>query len=204
MAERVRGFEIVSKYEEKGINLPIRKTKYSAGHDIEAGETVTIPSIWKQVFGFITDIEDSTGKEVDSFEEITSYVTAMILSNSVEEIMKEFNLRPTLIPTGLRAYMQDDEVLKLFNRSSTPLKKGLILANDVAIIDKDFYDSPIESGEGHFYAQYLNFLPFDVTINKGEAVCQGIFEKYLVTDTDDVSAERNGGMGSTDKQGNGS
>ena len=42
--EKIRGFEIAKGFEEKGINLPIRKTKYSAGYDIEAAEDVTIPS----------------------------------------------------------------------------------------------------------------------------------------------------------------
>ena len=32
--EKVRGFEIAKGFEDKGINLPIRKTKYSAGYDI--------------------------------------------------------------------------------------------------------------------------------------------------------------------------
>ena len=41
--EKVRGFEIAKGFENKGINLPIRKTKYSAGYDIEAAEDVIIP-----------------------------------------------------------------------------------------------------------------------------------------------------------------
>ena len=42
--EKIRGFEIAKGYEDKQINLPIRKTKYSAGYDIEAAEDVVIPS----------------------------------------------------------------------------------------------------------------------------------------------------------------
>ncbi len=34
--EKVRGFEIAKGFEDKGINLPIRKTKHAAGYDIEA------------------------------------------------------------------------------------------------------------------------------------------------------------------------
>ena len=47
--------------------------------------------------------------------------------------------KPTLVKTGIKAYMQDDEVLMLYNRSSNPKKKGLILANSVGVIDKDYY-----------------------------------------------------------------
>lgn len=39
-----RGFEIAKGWEDKGINLPVRKTKYSAGYDVEAAEDVVIPS----------------------------------------------------------------------------------------------------------------------------------------------------------------
>lgn len=42
--EKIRGFEIVKGFENKGINLPIRKTKNSAGYDIEAAEDTIIPS----------------------------------------------------------------------------------------------------------------------------------------------------------------
>ena len=45
--ERKRGFEIAKGWEDKGINLPIRKTKYSAGYDMEAAEDVVIPSFKK-------------------------------------------------------------------------------------------------------------------------------------------------------------
>ena len=41
--ERKRGFEIAKGYENKGINLPVRKTKTSAGYDIEAAEDTIIP-----------------------------------------------------------------------------------------------------------------------------------------------------------------
>ncbi len=42
--EKVRGFEIAKGFEDKGINLPIRKTKKSAGYDIEAAEDTIIPA----------------------------------------------------------------------------------------------------------------------------------------------------------------
>ena len=39
---RTRGFEIVSKYKDKDISLPTRKTKYSAGYDIATAENVDL------------------------------------------------------------------------------------------------------------------------------------------------------------------
>ncbi len=45
--EKIRGFEVAKGFEGKGINLPVRKTKYSAGYDIEAAEDIIIRSFTK-------------------------------------------------------------------------------------------------------------------------------------------------------------
>ena len=39
---RNRGFEIAKGWEDKKINLPVRKTKNAAGYDFEAAEDITI------------------------------------------------------------------------------------------------------------------------------------------------------------------
>lgn len=152
--EKVRGFEIAKGYEDKGINLPVRKTKYSAGYDIEAAEDVVIPSF-------------------------------------------KNGMNPTLVTTGLKAYMQDDEMLLLYNRSSNPKKKGLILANSVGVIDKDYYGNP--DNDGHIMFAFYNIKEEDIQIKKGDAIGQAIFEKYLVVDNDIADGERVGGFGSTNK-----
>ena len=41
---RIRGFEIAKGFENQGINLPVRKTKKSAGYDVEAAEDCVIPA----------------------------------------------------------------------------------------------------------------------------------------------------------------
>ncbi len=152
--EKLRGFEVAKGFEDSNINLPVRKTKYSAGYDIEAAEDVVIPSFKKGV-------------------------------------------NPTLVKTGLKAYMQDDEVMLLYNRSSNPKKKGLIMANSVGVIDKDYYGNP--DNDGHFMFAFYNIKEEDITIKKGEAIGQAIFQKYLVTDDDEAIGERLGGFGSTNK-----
>ena len=151
---RTRGFEIAKGFEDKNINLPIRKTKYSAGYDIEAAEDTVVPSFKK-------------------------------------------GMNPTLIKTGLKAYMQDDEVLMLYNRSSNPKKKGLILANSVGVIDKDYYGNV--DNDGHIMFAFYNIKDEDIVIKKGEAIGQGVFQKYLVTEDDNAEGERVGGFGSTSK-----
>ena len=152
--EKIRGFEIVKGFEDKQINLPVRKTKYSAGYDIEAAEDTVIPSFKK-------------------------------------------GNKPTLVKTGIKAYMGEDEVLILANRSSNPGKKGLILANSIGVIDSDYYGNP--DNDGHIMFAFYNIKEEDIVIKKGEAIGQGIFQKFLVTDNDVSQGERTGGFGSTSK-----
>ena len=103
--------------------------------------------------------------------------------------------KPVLIKTGLKAYMQSDEVLILANRSSNPGKKGLILANSIGVVDSDYYGNP--DNDGHIMFAFFNFKDQDVEIKKGERIGQGMFQKYLVTDDDIAGGERTGGFGST-------
>lgn len=105
---------------------------------------------------------------------------------------------PTLIKTGIKAYMMDDEVLYLYNRSSNPKKKGLILANSVGVIDADYYENP--DNDGHIMFAFYNIKDEDIEIKKGDAIGQGVFAKYLVSDDDQATGERTGGFGSTDKK----
>ena len=150
-----RGFEIAKGWEDKDINLPVRKTAHAAGYDFEAAEDTLVPS------------------------------------------NKKTHL-PTFIPTGIKAYMQDDEVLYLYNRSSNPKKKGLVLANSVGVIDKDYYENP--DNDGHIMFAFYNVSGEDIIIKKGEAIGQGVFMKYLLADGDKATGKRTGGFGSTDKK----
>lgn len=103
--------------------------------------------------------------------------------------------KPVLVKTGLKAYMQSDEVLILANRSSNPGKKGLILANSIGVVDSDYYGNP--DNDGHIMFAFFNFKDEDVEIKKGDRIGQGMFQKYLVTDNDVAEGERTGGFGST-------
>ena len=106
-------------------------------------------------------------------------------------------IKPTLIPTGLKAYCMDDEWYMLANRSSGP-KKGFVMANSIGIVDSDYYNNV--DNDGHFYFQYFNFLDRDLEVKKGDVIGQVIFMKYLMTDDDKATGVRVGGFGSTDKK----
>lgn len=112
-------------------------------------------------------------------------------------IIPSFKLgqKPTLVKTGIKAYMEPDEVLILANRSSNPGKKGLILANGIGVVDSDYYGNP--DNDGHIMFAFYNFKEEDIEIKKGERIGQAIFQKYLVADDDTSEGERTGGFGST-------
>ena len=102
------------------------------------------------------------------------------------------------IPTGIRAYMNNDELLMIVVRSSMGFKYNVRMCNQVGIIDSDYYDS---DNEGHIWICLQNEGNRDYIIKKGDAIAQGIFMKYL-TCGDEVSTIRNGGIGSTDRRDN--
>lgn len=168
---KVRGFEICKGYEDCNINLPIRKTRSSAAYDLEAAEDTVIPSIWKIVFNNVKKFLVGDG----NYDEI----------------------KPTIIPTGLCSYFGEDEVLIIANKSSFPLKKGLVMSNSIGIIDSDYYMN--ENNYGHLMLTYYNFSFRDVTIKKGESAGQAYFQKFLIADNDNATGIRKGGFGSTSK-----
>ena len=100
-----------------------------------------------------------------------------------------------LIPTGIKAYMQAGEVLYLYDRSSNPRKKGLVLINSVGVIDGDYYGNP--DNEGHIFAQMKNITDQVVEVAKGERIVQGVFAPFLLADADSAEGTRIGGFGST-------
>jgi dUTP pyrophosphatase len=104
-----------------------------------------------------------------------------------------------LVPTGVKAYMQDNEYLGMHIRSSMAVKRHLMLVNNVGIIDADYYNNA--DNEGHIMLALLNTGDEALALPKGECVAQGIFYNYLVADGDDDAekAVREGGFGSTSK-----
>lgn len=152
--EKIRGFEIANGFENNDIHMPVRKTKYSAGYDVEAAEDCIVPAF-------------------------------------------KPNQAPTLIKTGIKAYMPNDEYLMLCNRSSNPKKKGLVLANGVGIVDGDYYGNP--DNDGHIMFAFYNIKEEDIEIKKGECIGQAIFQKFAIVDNDNAEGERVGGFGSTNK-----
>jgi dUTP pyrophosphatase len=100
------------------------------------------------------------------------------------------------IPTGIRCIMEDDEVLMLYPRSSLGFKYYMRIANTTPVIDADYYES---DNEGHIFVKIRNEGQNAMELLMGDAFVQGVFSKYLTTDDDNVTNQRNGGIGSTSK-----
>lgn len=102
------------------------------------------------------------------------------------------------IPTGIRVYIEENYVLKLYPRSGLGFKYRLQLNNTVGIIDSDYYYS---DNEGHIFAKITNDSneAKTVEIKAHTGFMQGIFVEYGITFDDDVTSIRNGGFGSTTK-----
>lgn len=124
-----RGFEKVSGYEY--VNLPQRKTKQSAGYDIES---------------------------------------------AVDDVITPGETK--LIPTGIKAYMDENEWLGIYIRSS-------------------IYNNP--DNEGHLMLPIRNVSGMPYTVKKGDRIAQGIFHQYYKIDDDSADDDRIGGIGSTGK-----
>ena len=96
------------------------------------------------------------------------------------------------IPTGVKSYFEDDEMLLLVVRSSMGFKYNVRLCNQVGIIDSDYYNNP--SNEGHIWIRVQNEGDETLEFKRGEAIVQGIFVNYLATKSDlNNNLERKGG-----------
>lgn len=170
-----RKFEVVSSYDPNRIIMPHRATSCSAGYDICAARDIIVPSVWHAISKINTP-----QKLVYEKDWLTQFI------------------KPTLVPTGIKVCMPRDNALFLYNRSSNPLKRGLVLANGVGVIDADYYNN--QSNEGEIFGSFYNFSPSDYTIHAGDVIMQGVFKDYLLTTDDNATSQRTGGFGSTDNK----
>lgn len=192
-------FEKVSKYKDIEIEMPKRKTIDSAGYDMVVAEDIVIPSSQSlyalmaivdkelydvsDIFNVFFDPKDKPKKkEPKSLEDMAM-------------ITKTTGAKPTLVPTGMKCYLDPNTYLELSVRSSCPLKYWLLLANGVGIIDRDYVDN--KDNEGEIFFQMINLSPYDIILHKGDTIGQGIIKPYLTVDNDCATGIRTGGFGST-------
>lgn len=100
-----------------------------------------------------------------------------------------------LVGTGLVIAVPDGHFLGIFARSSTPLKRGLMVANGVGVVDAD-YCGPADE----IKVQLLNFTDAPVHVKRGDRLAQGVVLPCPRVEWDEVAelaAPTRGGFGST-------
>lgn len=104
--------------------------------------------------------------------------------------------RTIKIPTGIRVKIKPGWWLAALPRSGMGFKYRLQLNNTVGVVDEDYYGS---SNEGHIFFKITNDTNEDRTlrVSAGDGFVQAIFVPYGITYDDNVTAVRDGGMGST-------
>lgn len=126
-----------------------------------------------------------------------------------------YKTKPLVIPTGIRCVYDLESIdattfsgLFLYPRSSTGIKKGLSLANGVAVIEPDYF---LAKNEGHLLIALVHNNNVDDSevevplFHAGDRFAQGVFFPVGVTmeDADDINnrdrsiGSRTGGIGST-------
>lgn len=218
-------FERVKDYIDSDLPMPVRKTAGAAAYDICAAETVTIPSFFNSIVKMlstkITDSEftnkiDEIAKEVQGdiplllaleakdnealakeaqkyFDRFQGDFTLDL--NQMKALVKAAGTKLTLVPTGVKCKLEDDQVLHLYIRSSCPLNHYLFLGNGTGVIDSDYYNN--EDNEGHIFFQIINLSPFNIVVKKGDIIGQGEITRFCKTDDDEADGIRTGGFGST-------
>ena len=100
-----------------------------------------------------------------------------------------------LIRTGLIIEVPTGYFLGIFARSSTPLKRGLLVANGVGVVDPD-YSGPNDE----IRIQVLNFTHTEVRVQRGDRLAQGIVlaaPRVTWDEVDQIREVTRGGFGAT-------
>jgi len=110
----------------------------------------------------------------------------------------EFTIKPGdkfMLKTGIKSYFQEDEALMIITRSGNGAKRRITLANNVGLIDADYYNN--KDNEGELIVALVNDGKEDFNVKKGDRIAQCWFQKILLADNDTTMGTRQGGLGST-------
>lgn len=136
-------------------------------------------------------------KRIDKQLELPEYKTkgavGFDLTARERVIVKPFEV--TLIPLNLIVKVPLGYGLFLYSRSSTPAKKGLIVANSVGVIDQDY-----SGEEDELKLAVLNFTKDEVVVDRGERICQAVIAKVAtprLSETKSMTKKSRGGFGTT-------
>lgn len=134
---------------------------------------------------------------LDSAVPLPSYETAGAAGFDLAASV-DMTIRPgevALVPTGLVIEVPAGHLLGVFARSSTPLKRGLMVANGVGVVDSD-YCGPADE----IKIEVLNFTPQPVSVRRGDRLAQGVIMPIVRAtwqEEREMSRPTRGGFGAT-------
>lgn len=137
-------------------------------------------------------------KRIDSTLPLPQYQTpgAVAFDLYARETVVINPWKPTIIPANVIIEVPEGYFLMLASRSSTPIKKNLMVANGIGVIDQDYHGDKDEIG-----VQVLNFSKEDVIIEKGERIAQALLVQIAKVvefkEVTSIKKESRGGFGST-------
>lgn len=123
----------------------------------------------------------------------TSGAAAFDLAASTEVDVPPHGI--ALVPTGLVVRVPDGHFLAIFARSSTPLKRGLMVANGVGVVDSD-YCGPADEVK----VQVINVTDQPVRVAIGDRLAQAMVlaaPRVTLVEAASTSGPSRGGFGST-------
>ena len=126
-------------------------------------------------------------------EPATAAAAGFDLASAVDVEIPARSIR--LVGTGLVIAVPNGHFLGIFARSSTPLKRGLLVANGVGVVDAD-YCGPADE----IKIQLLNITDAPVQIKRGDRLAQGIVlpcPRIEWEEVDEMRVPTRGGFGST-------
>ena len=140
---------------------------------------------------FKKDISDN--KELYDSYDIPKRSTKYSAGYDFESVL-DFVIKPgenKLIPTGIKANMNEGETLLMVERSSQGFKYNIRMCNQIGIIDKDYYNS--SKNEGHIFIKLYNEGNENYVVKKGDKIVQGLFINFLTVDNEEeIDKERDG------------
>lgn len=105
--------------------------------------------------------------------------------------------------TDVKVKMYFDNVLQVYTRSGNGVKHGIIIKNNVGVIDAGYYGN--ESNDGNIGICLVNTSDEPFVVQIGDRIAQGIFYRYFIAEDDKFltkdaeETQRVGGFGSTGK-----
>lgn len=190
-------FELVSKYKDiLDESFIPQRADISSLYDLKCAKTTIIPSIYNMHMKFDDSIHKSV--ECENISRILSKVknNEPLSLDEMKDYTSYFDLKATLVSTGVKAKYPNNLNAKLYSRSGMPFNCWLIIGNSVGVIDATYYNNP--SNEGEIKVMFINLSPFDIVLNKGDKIAQIEFSKFeLIKNDNVVNSDRLGGFNST-------